>query len=102
MMWLRPVYNLMLNYNEKQFVNVGAGEDISIKDLALLIKKVIGYEGELTFDTSKPDGTPRKLMDVSKLAEAGWTYSVALEEGIKMAYESALNKGCWISSYFFI
>ena len=83
----------MLNYNEKLFVNVGSGKDISIKDLALTIKKVIGFEGELTFDTSKPDGTPRKLMDVSLLANAGWTYSVELEEGIKMAYEDALNKG---------
>ncbi|UKN03419.1 GDP-L-fucose synthase [Paracrocinitomix mangrovi] len=85
--------HLMLHYNEKQFVNVGAGKDISIKDLALTIKDVIGFEGELTFDTSKPDGTPRKLMDVSKLAQAGWSYRVELKDGIKLAYEDALSKG---------
>lgn len=85
--------HLMLHYNEKLFVNVGSGKDISIKDLALTVKKVIGFEGELTFDTSKPDGTPRKLMDVSLLANAGWTYSVELEDGIQMAYQDALEKG---------
>lgn len=84
--------HLMLHYNEKQFVNVGSGKDISIKDLALTVKKIIGFEGELTFDTSKPDGTPRKLMDVSHLANAGWTYKTELEDGIKMAYEDALSK----------
>ena len=85
--------HLMLTYNEKQFVNVGSGKDISIKDLALLVKKIVGFEGELTFDTSKPDGTPRKLMDVSRLANAGWSYSTELEDGIKMAFEDALSKG---------
>lgn len=84
--------HLMLHYNEKQFVNVGSGKDISIKDLALTVKKIIGFDGELTFDTSKPDGTPRKLMDVSHLANAGWTYKTELEDGIKMAYEDALSK----------
>ena len=85
--------HLMLHYNEKLFVNVGSGTDISIKDLALTIKKVVGYEGELTFDSSKPDGTPRKLMDVSNLTQAGWTYKVQLKEGIKLAYEDALSNG---------
>ena len=85
--------HLMLNYNEKLFVNVGSGKDISIKDLALTVKDIVGFEGELTFDTSKPDGTPRKLMDVSRLAESGWTYSTELSEGIKLAYEDALGKG---------
>ena len=85
--------HLMLNYNDKLFVNVGSGVDISIKDLALTVKKVVGFEGELTFDTTKPDGTPRKLMDVSRLANAGWTYSVELEEGIKLAFDDALSKG---------
>lgn len=85
--------HLMLNYNDKLFVNVGSGKDISIKDLALTVKKVVGFEGELTFDTSKPDGTPRKLMDVSLLANAGWTFSTELEDGIKMAFEDALSKG---------
>lgn len=78
---------LMKNYNENGFVNIGVGEDISIKDLALLIKKTVGYEGELHFDTSKPDGTPRKLMDVSKLHALGWKHRIGLEEGIKNVYE---------------
>lgn len=85
--------HLMLSYNEKEFVNVGSGKDISIKDLALLVKEIIGFEGELTFDTSKPDGTPRKLMDISRLANAGWSYSTELKDGIKIAYEDALSKG---------
>lgn len=75
-------YFLMQNYDEKEFINIGVGEDISIKDLALLIKKLVGYEGELKFDTSKPDGTPRKLMDVSKIKNLGWEAKTSLEEGI--------------------
>jgi len=78
---------LMLNYNEKEFVNVGFGHEISIKDLALLIQKVVGFEGQLTFDTSKPNGTPRKLMDSSRLFETGWKPKTTLEEGIKLAYQ---------------
>jgi len=85
--------HLMLNYNEKQFVNVGSGKDISIKDLALTVKEVVGFEGDLTFDTSKPDGTPRKLMDVSHLKNAGWSYKIELKDGIKMAFDDALEKG---------
>lgn len=84
---------LMNNYKDKQFVNLGSGKEISIKDLALLIKKIVGYTGELTFNTDKPDGTPRKLMDVSKLAKAGWTYSIELEDGIKSVYQDALKSG---------
>lgn len=75
-------YFLMQNYDEKEFINVGIGEDISIKDLALLIKKLVGFEGELTFDTSKPDGTPRKLMDISRLKSLGWEAKISLEDGI--------------------
>lgn len=75
-------YYLMLNYHKAEFLNVGTGEDISIKDLALLIKELVGYEGELTFDTSKPDGTPRKLMDVSRLHTMGWKHKIELREGI--------------------
>ncbi|PWK77746.1 GDP-L-fucose synthase [Mucilaginibacter oryzae] len=86
-------YYLMQNYNEPGQVNVGTGQDISIKDLALLIKKIIGYEGEINFDTSKPDGTPRKLMDVTKLNEAGWKYHTTLEQGITLAYNDFLSKG---------
>jgi GDP-L-fucose synthase len=80
---------LMNYYSESEFVNVGTGNDISIKDLALLIKKVVGYMGELNFDTSKPDGTPRKLMDVSKINQLGWKHQINLEEGIKLVYEEA-------------
>lgn len=83
---------LMENYNDKQFVNVGSGTDISIKDLALLVKKVVGYEGELTFNTSKPDGTPRKLMDVSRLNNLGWSYKINLEKGIEMVYADVLQQ----------
>jgi GDP-L-fucose synthase len=83
-------FYLMENYDESELVNIGSGEDISIKDLALLIKKVVGFEGELEFDTSKPDGTPKKLMDVSKLHSTGWRHKVELEDGIKLAYQDFL------------
>ncbi|RWY57419.1 GDP-L-fucose synthase [Mucilaginibacter gilvus] len=83
-------YYLMQNYDEAGLVNIGSGTEITIKDLALLIKKVTGYEGDIDFDTSKPDGTPRKLMDVSKLAEKGWRYATELEEGINLAYQDFL------------
>lgn len=84
---------LMNNYSEKQFINVGSGTDITIKDLALLVKKIIGFEGELTFDATKPNGTPKKLMDVSRLRNAGWTYKTSLEDGIQLAYSDALKNG---------
>lgn len=83
---------LMNNYNEKQFVNIGIGEDLSIKDLAILIKEVVGFEGAISFDTTKPDGTPRKLMDVSKLHALGWKHKINLKEGVKLAYEDFLKK----------
>jgi len=83
---------LMNNYDEKQFVNIGIGEDLSVKDLAELIKEVIGYEGNISFDSSKPDGTPRKLMDVSKLHALGWKHKINLHEGIKLAYADFLKK----------
>jgi len=78
--------HLMLHYNQKEFVNVGYGEDISIADLASLVAKVVGFEGAIVYDSSKPNGTPRKLMDSSRLFAAGWKPSVALEEGVAMAY----------------
>ncbi len=84
-------YLLMQDYNEKQFVNVGFGEDISIKNLIDVIKKVVGYLGEIRFDTTKPDGTPRKLMDATKLRNMGWQPKISLEEGITMAYHDFLN-----------
>lgn len=85
-------FYLMETYNEPSLVNIGTGEDISIKDLAMLIKGIVGFEGELEFDTSKPDGTPKKLMDVSKLHEAGWKHKVQLEDGIRLAYQDFLKK----------
>lgn len=74
---------LMQHYDSPEIINIGVGDDISIKDLALLIKDIVGYTGELRFDTSKPDGTPRKLLDVSKLNALGWKPKIALREGIK-------------------
>ena len=78
---------LMENYNQKGFINIGVGEDIEIKELALLIKDIVGYKGQLQHDTSKPDGTPRKLMDVSKLSSLGWKAKIGLREGIEKVYE---------------
>jgi len=83
---------LLQNYNEKEPVNIGCGKDISIKDLALTIKKVVGFKGKLTFDTSKPDGTPRKLLSVDKLHDLGWKHQIELEEGITSVYKEVLNK----------
>ncbi len=83
---------LMENYNEEQLVNIGTGEDLSILELATLIKKIVGFEGKLVFDSSKPDGTPRKLMDVTKLHNLGWKHTIELEEGIGLAYQDFLQK----------
>lgn len=80
-------YFLMQNYNEPNLINIGTGHDLTIKDLALLIKNVLGFDGELLFDTTKPDGTPRKLMDVTKLHNLGWKHKVELREGIELAYQ---------------
>lgn len=85
-------YFLMQNYSEAGFINIGTGEDLTIKDLALLIKEIIGFEGTLTFDSTKPNGTPRKLMDVSKLHALGWKHKIELEAGIKLAYQDFLEK----------
>lgn len=78
---------LMDSYNEAGLVNVGVGKDVTILELATLIKKIVGYEGQIIPDTSKPDGTPRKLMEVSKLTSLGWEASISLEEGIAKVYE---------------
>ena len=83
---------LMKTYDEEQFVNIGVGEDISIKNLAELIQATVGYEGELRWNTDKPDGTPRKLMDVSRLHNMGWKHRYSLEEGIKLTYQDFLAK----------
>ena len=78
---------LMDNHNKAGLVNIGVGEDISILDLAKMVKQIVGYDGEILTDTSMPDGTPRKLMDVSKLTNLGWKSSISLEEGINKVYE---------------
>ena len=83
---------LMNNYDGEQFVNIGSGKDLTIKDLALLIKNIVGFKGEITHDLSKPDGTPRKLMDVSYLHSLGWKHNIELPEGIKQVYEDFKNK----------
>lgn len=80
-------YYLMLHYNEPGLVNIGVGEDLSILELAQLVQKTVGYEGEIHHDLSKPDGTPRKLMDVSKLHNLGWKAKIDLEEGVRAVYE---------------
>lgn len=77
---------LMRHYDRPEIVNVGTGEDIAIADLASLIARVVGYQGRFVFDSSKPDGTPRKLLDVSRLHSLGWRHSIALEAGIRMSY----------------
>lgn len=80
---------LMQHFHEPGLVNIGTGEDISIKDLALTVKAIVGYSGEIRFNTDKPDGTPRKLMDVSKLHHLGWKHQIGLEEGIAAVYKTA-------------
>jgi GDP-L-fucose synthase len=80
-------YFLLKHYEDPQFVNVGYGEDLSIRALAEMIGEIVGYEGQLVFDESKPDGTPRKLMDVSKLKSMGWSPKIGLREGIRSVYE---------------
>lgn len=83
---------LMLNYNEEQFVNIGSGEEISILELAQTIKKVVGFNGTLSKDLSKPDGTLRKLMDSKKLHDLGWTSTISIEEGLKRTYQQYLKE----------
>jgi len=82
---------LMQNYNEKELINIGTGQDLTIRELALLIKKTVAFQGALVFDISKPDGTLRKLMDVSKLHSLGWKHKTILEEGLKLTYDNYLE-----------
>ena len=82
---------LMNNYSGDETVNLGTGKELTIKELTDLVAKVIGYTGEIKWDPSKPDGTPRKLLDVSKLESLGWKYKTELEDGIRLAYEDFLN-----------
>lgn len=85
-------YFLMQNYSEPGFLNIGVGSDVTIKHLAEIIQKIVGYEGEVHWNTDKPDGTPRKLMDVSKLHNLGWKHSIELEDGIRVTYQDFLQK----------
>jgi len=81
---------LLQNYSGNEFLNIGTGEDLSIKELALKVKTIIGFEGELVFDTTKPDGTPRKLMNVQKVNSLGWRHKISLDEGIKAVYDELI------------
>ena len=81
----------MNHYSGDETVNAGTGKELSIKELAEIVARIIGYEGEIRWDASKPNGTPRKLLDVSKATALGWTYKTELEEGIRLAYEDFLN-----------
>lgn len=81
-------YFLMMKYNERLFVNVGTGVDVTIKELAETIKEITAFEGELVWDSSKPDGTPRKLMDVSRINDFGWKHKIDLKDGIESVYEN--------------
>jgi GDP-L-fucose synthase len=80
-------YFLMQNYNEHGLINIGVGKDVTIAELSNIIKRIVGYSGEIVYDTTKPDGTPRKLMDVSKLNSFGWKASIPLEDGIRSVYQ---------------
>jgi len=81
------VLHLMNNYKENEPINVGTGEDITIKELAQLIKEVVGYEGEIRFDTTKPDGIPRRLLDVTSLHNTGWRHKIELRKGLELTYQ---------------
>jgi GDP-L-fucose synthase len=83
---------LMNNYSAEQFINVGYGSDVSIRELAELVRRVVGFKGDIVWDTSKPDGTPRKLMDSSRLLALGWKPLVDLETGIRQACEDLLRQ----------
>lgn len=85
-------YYLMENYSEPGFLNVGVGTDVTIKQLAEMVREVVGYEGPIHWNSDKPDGTPRKLMDVSKLHSLGWKHSIELEDGLKITYQDFLQK----------
>ena len=83
---------LMNNYDGTEIVNIGTGEDLTIKELAEMIKDIVGFEGKITWDSSKPDGTPRKLLDVSNLSKVGWIHSIRLKEGIEQTYKYYVEK----------
>jgi GDP-L-fucose synthase len=84
--------HLIRNYSSDRLINIGTGEDITIAEFAQVVAQTVGYQGEITFDTSKPDGTPRKLLDVSRLAKIGWKATTSLQDGIKLAYQAFLKE----------
>ncbi|RMD56095.1 MAG: hypothetical protein D6828_04200 [Nitrospirae bacterium] len=84
----------MKNYEGTDLINIGTGEDITIKELSELIKDIVGFKGEITFDRSRPDGTPRKLLDITKIKSLGWKPSTKLEDGIRYTYEWYLKNIC--------
>ena len=84
--------HLMKGYSSHELVNIGTGEDITIAEFARVVAKTVGYTGDINFDTSKPDGTPRKLLDVSRLAKLGWRTTTTLEEGMRLAYQAYLSE----------
>ena len=94
--------HLMKNYSGDQLVNIGTGEDITIAEFARVVAATVGYSGEISFDPSRPDGTPRKLLDVSRLAALGWRARTSLKDGIKLAYQAYLNEHRWRATYFVI
>ena len=83
---------LMENYDEKHFLNIGTGQDVSIKELAIMIKNIVGYNGDLVFDADKPGGVPKRLLDVTKLHDLGWKHKVDLDSGLKRTYKWFLNQ----------
>jgi GDP-L-fucose synthase len=84
--------HLMKTYSEDELVNIGTGEDVTIAEFARVVATAVGYTGEISFDTSRPDGTPQKLLDVSRLAKLGWRASTSLEDGIRLAYQAYLSE----------
>jgi GDP-L-fucose synthase len=85
------IYWLMLNYKDKQFLNIGTGEELTVKELVYLIKELIGYEGEIVFDSTKPDGMPRKLLDLTRIHSLGWKHSISLRDGLRKTIDYYIN-----------
>jgi GDP-L-fucose synthase len=83
---------LLENYSEEQFINVGSGSEVTVRELAENVKRIVGFAGDIVWDTAKPDGTPRKLMDSSRLFALGWRPQVDMETGIRLAYEDFLKR----------
>jgi len=82
--------HLMKTYSGTELINIGTGEDIAIAEFARVVAEIVGYSGEISYDTSRPDGTPRKLLDVTRLSELGWRATTSLEDGLRRAYQAYL------------